>query len=318
MKPSTRSRLFLILRLLTSLAMLGWLVWKFNWQEIWQSLQSVAWWVLGIFLAGSFLARFIAFYRFWQLVRFEGAAFSYGTMVRLGFFSSFLSNFLPSTVGGDVAKIGWITAKGYPVWKVTLWALIDRLTNTAAIILLLPASMFVPSVGQNLGAWLVGIQKNTLLLVAVITVIIVIIVALLFMWRSQRQKVADLWQALLRSSMARRGLYLSQTLVSLLSILPVLVVTWLAAVELGMRVGILEVTAVYVFLYFITLLPVSINGLGLQEVSMVVLYQGFGASLAQAGALAVIYRFGVWATTLPGAFFLGRGVADEKQGEPVK
>ncbi len=67
-------------------------------------------------------------------------------------------------------------------------------------------------------------------------------------------------------------------------------------------------TAIYVVLYFVSLPPVSINGLGVQEVSTVYLYQSLGATQSEAVALAVLLRFVIWITTLPGALWLGRGV----------
>jgi uncharacterized membrane protein YbhN (UPF0104 family) len=122
--------------------------------------------------------------------------------------------------------------------------------------------------------------------------------------RGWARKAIDMGRKLL----ARRRLFGLLALLSFLSIAPNLLATWLAARELGMDVGLWGVTAVYVVLYFVTLLPVSINGLGLQEVSTIALYESLGAAAPQAAALAVLLRFAIWVTTLPGVIWLGRGV----------
>ena len=55
----------------------------------------------------------------------------------------------------------------------------------------------------------------------------------------------------------------------------------------------------------LTLLPVSINGLGLQELSIAVLFSSFGGVSEHAGlALAVLMRMLYMLASLPGALFL--------------
>jgi hypothetical protein len=58
--------------------------------------------------------------------------------------------------------------------------------------------------------------------------------------------------------------------------------------------------------YFVTtFLPVSINGLGLQELTITSLYVQFGGVSMEAGlALAVLWRLVTILASLPGAIFL--------------
>ena len=321
-----RKRIWFWLRLAMSLALLIWLLWKFNLQSVTDALSMVS--VKGSLglLFGLLLARLLVFFRFWFLLHTEGADFSLGTIIRLSFFSVFLGNFLPSTVGGDVPKVGWLASKGYPLWRGALWALFDRLSNVVAISLLLPFCLLLPSfqakqwqfllsekAGLNFAGTYPAVYGLVLLLVFIFLGFSLLLVRLHsdksfdLDHTASRGKLQLLWRALL----ARSGKFAILVLISIVSILPVLFGIWLAAQDLAIYVNFAQVTAVYVVLYLVTLVPISINGLGIQEVSMVYLYQGLGATFTQAGALAILFRAAILLTTLAGAFWLGGGIGSE-------
>jgi hypothetical protein len=79
---------------------------------------------------------------------------------------------------------------------------------------------------------------------------------------------------------------------------------------------------VTVITYFLTLLPISVNGYGLREVAITALYLPLGASLEQAAILAIITRFLSMLATIPGALWLSQVVAgplrnaEIESGEP--
>jgi len=90
---------------------------------------------------------------------------------------------------------------------------------------------------------------------------------------------------------------------------------WILARGLGMDIALYEVMGIMVLTYFISMLPISINGYGLREVAVTALYMQVGASLEQASTLAVITRFMLLLETLPGALWLSDIVTPEKKGE---
>ncbi|MCX6071827.1 MAG: hypothetical protein NTU91_13390, partial [Chloroflexi bacterium] len=68
--------------------------------------------------------------------------------------------------------------------------------------------------------------------------------------------------------------------------------------------------------YFITLLPVSIGGLGLQELSATLIYtQVGGVSVSGAVAAALLLRTVEVLASLPGALFLSDVVAARRSKE---
>ncbi len=71
------------------------------------------------------------------------------------------------------------------------------------------------------------------------------------------------------------------------------------------RIPLLIVAGLWSLSYFFTLLPLSINGLGLQEVSIAYLYSTIGgASLESCLVVAIMIRILQSLASLPGALFL--------------
>ncbi len=61
----------------------------------------------------------------------------------------------------------------------------------------------------------------------------------------------------------------------------------------------------YTLTYFVTLIPISINGLGVQELSMTfLLIQLGGLTSSESATIALLTRVLFILTSLPGAFFL--------------
>jgi len=81
------------------------------------------------------------------------------------------------------------------------------------------------------------------------------------------------------------------------------------------------IAGLYSLVYFVTLIPISINGYGLQEVSMTLVFSRFGgASVANGVTAALLFRTLMMLTSLPGAAFLpgmlAGGRAEDKPGQP--
>jgi uncharacterized membrane protein YbhN (UPF0104 family) len=79
------------------------------------------------------------------------------------------------------------------------------------------------------------------------------------------------------------------------------------------------VAGLYTLTYFVTLVPISINGLGVQELSMTfLLTQLGGLSSSESATVALLTRAMFIITSMPGAFFLPSILAamNEKKPEP--
>jgi hypothetical protein len=79
------------------------------------------------------------------------------------------------------------------------------------------------------------------------------------------------------------------------------------------------VAGLYTLTYFVSLFPISINGLGVQELSMTfLLIQLGGLSSSESATVALLTRALFIITSLPGAFFLPSILAamNEKNPKP--
>jgi uncharacterized membrane protein YbhN (UPF0104 family) len=82
-------------------------------------------------------------------------------------------------------------------------------------------------------------------------------------------------------------------------------VVWLMLRGLGEPAPFWLVGGLWSFTYFVTLLPVSINGLGLQELSMTAIFSSLGGvSVAGAATASLLVRTIQMLASLPGALFL--------------
>lgn len=77
---------------------------------------------------------------------------------------------------------------------------------------------------------------------------------------------------------------------------------YLLLLGIGHAVSIWFVAGLYAITYFVTLVPVSINGLGVQELSMTFLLGGLSAF--ESATVALLTRLLFLLTSLPGALFL--------------
>jgi uncharacterized membrane protein YbhN (UPF0104 family) len=90
----------------------------------------------------------------------------------------------------------------------------------------------------------------------------------------------------------------------------------LLAKEIGIQVNLMDVAGATALTYFITIIPLSINGYGLRELAILAFYTHFGASSEQATLLALITRFLFLLVSLPGALWVGKILPREARSKP--
>ena len=213
---------------------------------------------------------------------------------------AFVSNFLPSTVGGDAIRFAslfrYTDNRAICLASVAL----DRFVNVAAFVTILPLSMLTFIVNGSL------LTENSLpgaiSASAFFTERIGFIQkysARVYRWLIKTRDAFSIW-------LKRPFILAAAFLVSWFSIFVVMVAIWLIARGLGISVALYQVMGATAITYFITMLPISVNGLGVREVAITTLYLKLGANIEQATALAVITRLIALTVTFPGALWLPR------------
>ncbi|RMI06953.1 MAG: UPF0104 family protein [Calditrichaeota bacterium] len=271
---------------LISLGLFGWLIARQDWAGTMSVLRSFPWWLLVLAYTGFLLGQAMNAWRWYMVLRLAKIALPYPAAMKIVFLGAFASNFLPSTVGGDTVRyislLRFTEKKGMGVLSL----LVDRLLKMISMLTLSPFSivLFGPVLADILG------RRTTWPEAAFIPA-----------------KVQDYWQRAWSALVVwfRNPVdFLHALGVAWLSVFPQMLATLGIAHGLGMSIGLQHIIGASVITYFVTLLPIAINGYGLQEISVTVLYTSLGVNLEQSVALALITRVLMLAATLPGALWL--------------
>lgn len=251
--------------------------------ELFSALRRVS---IGYFLlaVGALLiSRLFAVTRWHILLKSAGVNISFFRAVMLTFTGNFSSNFLPTTIGGDVVRLGGAMQLGYDRAVCLASLVVDRLIGMAGMMLALPLGLIpVFSPGG-------GVSQS------------VAIPALFQKGVHFAKRTFESFSIWLKKPLALTG--------SLLSTLGNQAFIYLAIyfllVGIDHRVPYWLVAGLYTLTYFVTLIPISINGLGVQELSMAFLLSHFGGlTSSESATIALLTRLLFILASLPGAFYL--------------
>jgi uncharacterized membrane protein YbhN (UPF0104 family) len=273
----------------------AWLLARQDWHTTWKNLTMLNGWVIPLALALYYAGMLANAARWHVLLRAQAAPVSFYETVKIVFVGAFVSNFLPSTIGGDAVRIVYVR-RYFSGWAVGAASVVmDRLLNVLSFFITLPFS-FITFGAQLLSILKIGQAAGGAMLAAAFVPdekkgrswrqTFVQVKEALVLWRSQP------WQLALAF------------LVSWLSNMVMFLGVWVISRGLGIQVSLYQVMGINVLTYLLTLLPISVNGYGVREVAMVTLYMQVGATLEQASTLALITRFFMLMQTLPGVVWL--------------
>ena len=197
----------------------------------------------------------------------------------------FWGNFLPSTVGGDVVRGFRLTRAGVKLPTVAGALLLDRLLNFCAVVLVLMATALPLSAGPARHI------ASAIAMPAAIAAACGIGLVLWLARSSERVRTAarmalEPLRLVSRSPARLCGV----VLMSLLSLGVAIAAEWLLARRLGIAIGIAELANIICLVTLLVLLPVSLNGLGLQEASFVVFLTRAGAPIELALSFSLLAR----------------------------
>jgi uncharacterized membrane protein YbhN (UPF0104 family) len=235
-------------------------------------------------LVALLISRMFAAARWYILLRSAGVKITLSRAIMLMFTGNFSSNFLPTTIGGDVVRLGGAMQMGYDRAICLASLVVDRLIGMAGMALALPLGL-IPLFSLNSNGL---IQSFTL--------------AGLF------QKVVDFAKRTFEafSIWLKKPLGLSGALIATLgNQVFIYLMIYLLLMGIDHHVSFWLVAGMYTLTYFVTLIPISINGLGVQELSMTfLLIQLGGLTSSESATIALLTRVLFILTSLPGAFFL--------------
>jgi glycosyltransferase 2 family protein len=235
-------------------------------------------------------------------------------LLRAYWVGTFANNFLPSSVGGDVARL-MAVAPAAPLAPVAASVLVERLTGVAVLALLSALCLLArPPAPAELAAAL-------WLLVAAVAGGVALVWAGGPRLAGLGPRLAGLGPRLVARLAAKLGRIAADVAGYRAARAELLVaVGWSLAFygclalfqflvlrAVGSAIGFGEAALVAPLVPLVSLLPVTANGLGLTEGAFVVLYAQMGVPAEQALAAALLRRLVMVAVSLPGGLLWPRG-----------
>ncbi len=292
-KPSPQINWKMVLKwggTIISFILLVWLLTKLDWQKSWEILKNMPVYSYGLALLLMLLGQFLNSVRWYVLLRAQDVHISIGETFKIFISGVFASNFLPSTIGGDTLRflaIARIT-KDRPLGLASV--VLDRLVNLAASCTLIPFSVSVlRTTGLHINSDLYTMAGLT------------IFNGKVGQWFT---RVFNKYKDLLIRWLDKPVSLLVAFLIAWSSSVIILSAVWVLSQGIGIQVSLWQVLGANTISYFITLLPISISGYGLREITVTSLYTLMGATLEQATALALITRIISTIVTVPGVIWL--------------
>jgi uncharacterized membrane protein YbhN (UPF0104 family) len=295
---------------LAATALLVYLLSRQDWGEFWLALKGIPAWAFAAAVGLMLLSRLAVIGRWVVLLRSAGVEISLWQSTRLVFAGLFASNFLPTTVGGDVIRLAGAVQLRLDSAVTAASLVMDRLVGMAGMATLLPLGL--PQVLSHPGGLQMPPSGTSSLLAGS---------ALAARLKPLWDKALGFVRHLLRAFAIwakKPGALLLALLWTYGHMACLFTTLWVLFQGMGEPVPWLTVAGLWIFSYFVSLLPVSVNGLGVQEVSIAYLYATFGGASMEAGlALAVLYRLLQLIASLPGVFFLPGLLKRAPQGQEI-
>lgn len=252
-------------------------------EEIVAALKRVSIWsFLGALLV-MFISRLFVVSRWHILLRAAGIDILYKRTAMLTFTGLFSSNFLPTTIGGDLVRLAGAIQFGYDRAICLASLVADRLIGMAGMLVTLPLGLIpVLSLGKA------GLQAVTL--------------GGLF------QKVLDFVKRTMDTFVIwfHKPLALLASLVSTFGNMAfIFMAIFILITGMERHVPYWLIAGIWSLTYFVTLIPISVNGYGVQELSLTFLLSEVGGlDHSESLTIAILIRALFILTSLPGAFFL--------------
>ena len=273
---------------LLALVLLIVLLYQNGWDEVRTAIQRISILNLALALVCVMLSRLMITLRWHVLLRSGGVNIPFRQTISLVFTGLFANNFLPTTIGGDVVRLAGAIQMGYDRAVCLASIAADRVINMAGMVLAAPLGLWqlfsVAGPASGLGA------ANSLVL-------------------------AGLWQKgwdFLRRTLASFSLWFKKPSALFLALGFALAhmifsfsANYILIDGLGETLPLWKVLGLFSLAYFVSLVPISINGYGVQELTVTVLLSRFGGvSLPVSATVAVLHRMFMMFVSLPGALTL--------------
>jgi uncharacterized membrane protein YbhN (UPF0104 family) len=250
--------------------------------EIISALKSIVplYFILGIF--AMLISRMFVILRWHILLHSAQVKIPFLRTAMLTFTGLFSSNFLPTTIGGDVVRLTGAMQLGYDRAICLASLVADRLIGMAGMLFALPFGLIPVLSNPN------SLQALTL-------------TPLFEKTRAFIQRILNAFSIWIKKPKA----LISSLFFTFGNMACIFAAIYLLAEGMSDHLSYWLIAGLWSLTYFVTLIPISINGYGVQELSLTFLLSRLGGlTHAESLTIAILIRILFIITSLPGAFFL--------------
>jgi uncharacterized membrane protein YbhN (UPF0104 family) len=305
---SRRSMLRIIGTVLALSLLVYWLSQQ-GWDQILGAMRRIPIEIFVLAFGIMMISRFAVATRWYVLLHSAHGGINLGHALRLTFAGLFASNFLPTTIGGDVVRLaGGMNLKlDSAICAASLIA--DRVVGAIGMATLLPVGLY--HLWNSAPISVRYFEPASFAMVALASV---------SAWtRNIWKRISDFIQRVLQA--------LKIWIRKPRAILGALMFTWahmfclfialsLLLRSLGEEMSFWSIGGLWSIVYFVTLLPFSINGLGIQEVTLTFFFTNIGGISLESGlTLAILIRTLMMLASVPGIAFLPMIMTAVKDGQ---
>lgn len=276
-----------LLRAMVSLALLGWVGWNTDWHHVGQAFAHlrVGYWFSAVaILVGC---QVISAKRWQLLARPLGVEGTFAQFTGYYLIGMFFNLVLPTSVGGDVVRACYLTTQSGKRLPTFVSVLVDRINGL--MVLLAMACLAVTWMWRDLPGWIVG---------SVWTASVCVwlgMLALPWLARFGKDGQARVQQVRTMLQLLHHPRLLVQTsLLSLIIQAANVLLVWQVGLALRADIPGSYYWVLVPMVSVLTLLPVSVNGMGVREGGTALLLAPLGVSQATAVTLAFLW-FAVYA-----------------------
>lgn len=301
----------LILKVAVTAALIALVLWKLDEGTVFAKIGTLdAGWTCAAFIT-VFAAIAISAFKWGLILKWRGHPIGYARLVRHYFVGLFFNNVLPTTVGGDAVR-AWETTKDTGEFPEAVGSVVsERLIAGVALgitaLLGLPFVELTPHL-----VWLViGFLIVDVLLVALFLVPKVaegVVSKALPSGLSRLKEGIKQTVIVIRETLSRPKLFIYVTLLSIIFQVLVAAVNACIFKAIGADVSLAECIIYTPMIFTITMLPISLSGLGVREAAYWYFFAKVGVSQADAVVTSLCFFVIVGIASLPGAplFAFGR------------
>ena len=294
-----------LLKLIFSLSILSYVISRADWHEVWSSLESSRTEYQILFLCIISLTVFLSVIKWQVLLAAKGYNLPTRTLYVLYMLGQFYNQVLPTSVGGDVIRASKLKKRNIPLKISVSSIVVERLTGLSVLVILVLSSLVAyPQFREDT----IFISAITICICAYLVLLVSILsprslkFAKSFLPRGPVlekvfNKVENFRGQVAEYFLEFRAITLA-LLLSLLFHIGIMLNVALAVWSLGYEVPFWVFVLVVPFTQIISLLPISIHGIGLVEWTYTVTFAalGFSPTAGLAASLLIRARNIIWSS----------------------